>query len=182
MWDWWWNIRNNTFFNFRLFPRKTNDIFQQIYKTLFRAILGPFCPNLGKNKIHWKKGLSVYNCSNYVPSCQKSEKLMSHTWEKSWTDVWTDWQIDNSDFIGPSVGQGSNYQSNFKFSWIYTSTLKTSLFHWFLCKIQPQFLSPGARVSTPIYDHAHPNTFNSTFNCNEFVSTCKKSGFFIMLF
>ena len=45
-----------------------------------------------------------------------------------------------------------------------------------------QFYSSVTRVGTPIYDHAHSNIFQSTFNFNEFVSTCKKSKFFIILF
>ena len=31
-------------------------------------------------------------------------------------------------------------------------------------------------------DTTHPNAFHLTFNYNEFVSACKKSGFFIILF
>ena len=44
-----------------------------------------------------------------------------------------------------------------------------------------QFQSPAARVGTTIYDHVHPNIFESTFNFDKFVSTCKKSGVFIIL-
>ena len=45
-----------------------------------------------------------------------------------------------------------------------------------------QFQISATRVGTPIYDHAYPNIFQSTFNFNEFVSTSKKSDFFIILF
>ena len=82
---------------------------------LFWGHFGLFFANLGKNKIFWKKGLSVFNCSSYLPSFQKSEK----------TNVPTDRQRDNADFIG----QESNYESNFKFFWIYIRTLKTSLLY-----------------------------------------------------
>ena len=44
-------------FQFRFFPRKTNDkIFEKTKKTnYFGVILGSFCPNLGKNESSWKK-------------------------------------------------------------------------------------------------------------------------------
>ena len=41
---------------------------------------------------------------------------------------------------------------------------------------------PETRMATPIFDHTHQNIFQSTFNFHESVSTCKKSGFFIILF
>ena len=77
IWDWWWNINNNNSFRFKLFPGKTNDkIFQTIQKKLyFGAILGPFYPNIGKNKFLWeKRTLSVFKYSNYLPWCKRSEK------------------------------------------------------------------------------------------------------------
>ena len=44
---------------------------------------------------------------------KNQKKLMSHSWEKrqtdGWADGWTDRLIENGDFIGPSVGEGSNY-------------------------------------------------------------------------
>ena len=44
-------------FQFRFFPRKTNDkIFEKTKKkNYFGVILGSFCPNLGKNESSWKK-------------------------------------------------------------------------------------------------------------------------------
>ena len=36
------------------------------------------------------------------------------------------------------------------------------------------FWSPATRVNTPIYDYPHPNIFQSTFNFNEFGSTCQQ--------
>ena len=42
-----------------------------------------------------------------------------------------------------------------------------------------QFSISATTVVTPIYKHSHTNVFQSTFNFNEFVSTCKKSDFFI---
>ena len=97
------------------------DCFQEnlmtiLFKTItwFGAVLDLFCQNLNKNEFSWKKGLSqFFKYSNYLPSCQKSEKkLMSHSWEKCHaktdvgtdrrTDAQTDWQTDNVDFIEPS--------------------------------------------------------------------------------
>ena len=40
-------------------------------KKSFGANLGSFCANLGKNEFSWKKR---FKHSNYLPSCQKSEK------------------------------------------------------------------------------------------------------------
>ena len=60
-----------------------------------------------------KRALTVFKYSNRLPSCQKSEKLICHSWGKCWTDGWmdrqTEWQTDNHDFVRPSVGRGSNY-------------------------------------------------------------------------
>ena len=45
---------------------------------------------------------------------QNQKKLACHSWEKSQTDGQTDKQTDgqtNSDFIGPSVGQGSKKEA-----------------------------------------------------------------------
>ena len=108
---WWWNINNSISFHFKLFPRKTNDIFQKIKKTTyFGAILNTFCPTLGKNEFSWKKGLCQFldipivyhrakNKKNYSAFSEKNAKLM---------DGQKDRQIDNGDFIGPSIGRGSN--------------------------------------------------------------------------
>ena len=110
IWYWWWNINNNFSFRFRLFPRKTDDkIFQNIQK---HGLWAFFAQIWSKNHIVQKRALPVFKYSNYLPSCQKSEKkLMSHSWEKCWTDWWVDRQIDrqtdrqtdNGDYIGPST-------------------------------------------------------------------------------
>ena len=108
IWDWWWNINNNIIFHFRLILRKTNDKIFLMMKDYFGVILGRFFPNLGKNKIFWKKRTSVFNCSNSLPSHQKSEKVSS--WEECWTDVRIDRQTDRQTKVNlrPSVGQVSN--------------------------------------------------------------------------
>ena len=91
IWDWWWNISHNISFNFRSFPRKINDkIFQKIQKTFIWDHFGPFCPNLGKNEFSWKRALPVFKYSNYLPSCQKSEKKLITIPEKN-TEL-MDWQ------------------------------------------------------------------------------------------
>ena len=93
IWDWWWNI-NNISLHFRLFSGKTNDkIFQKNQQKLyFVAILGLFCPNLGKYEFSWKIGpcqfLELQLCTilqkirkNYWPIPEKNAEL-------------TDWQTD----------------------------------------------------------------------------------------
>ena len=81
--NWWWNINNNISLHFRLFPRKSNDNSFQ-YNNLIWSRFGPFLPKLKQKWIFLeKRAQSVFKYSNYLPSCQKSEKkLMSHSWEK----------------------------------------------------------------------------------------------------
>ena len=125
IWDWPQNINNNISFHFRSFPKKSNV--EKCKKPYSEVILLYFCPNLDKNEFSWEKGLCQflnipvdYNCAKY------QKKLMGNSWEKCLNDG-TDKQTGN--FIVFSVGQGSNYQSNFKLFWIYINTPKTSLFH-----------------------------------------------------
>ena len=105
IWDWWWNISNNISFHFRLFPRKTKDKIVKISEK--KPILGKFGPFLPKLRQKWifreKRALSVFKCSSYVSSCQKSEKTIEKFLRKT-PNWWTDRQTDNSDFIRPSVG------------------------------------------------------------------------------
>ena len=75
--DLWWIINNNTTFHFRLFPSKTNDkIFHKNQKNLIQGHFGLFLPKFEQKWIFLKKKrtLSVFKYSNYLPSCQKSEK------------------------------------------------------------------------------------------------------------
>ena len=88
IWDWWWNITKNISFHFRLFPRKTNDkIFHKIHKKkkLFGGHFGTFLPKFWQKWIFLEerffkkkvfKRFSVFRYSNYLPSCQKSEKTI----------------------------------------------------------------------------------------------------------
>ena len=97
IWDCCRNISNNISFHFRLFPRKTNVImFQKIQKSLIWGHFGLFLPKFGQKWIFLKKkSLSVFRYSNYLPSCQKSEKkLLGPFWEKRQTDGRTDRQTD----------------------------------------------------------------------------------------
>ena len=91
--------------------------FKKSKKNYLGAILGLFCPCLGKNELSLKKGFCHFLDIPIIYHCVKSQKkLMSYFWEKRRTDGRTDRQThrlterqtDNSDFIGPSVGQGSN--------------------------------------------------------------------------
>ena len=81
-------------------------------KTYFGAILGPFLP-----KFTYKKGLSVFKYSNYLPSRSKSEKTkdpllrkMPNWRTERWTDGRTEGRMDGRTdrqktviFLGPSV-------------------------------------------------------------------------------
>ena len=94
IWDWWWNINNNISFQFRLFPRKTNDkMFQKIQKNLFRGHFGPFLPKFGQKWIFQEKWvLSDLRYYNYLPLRQKSEKTnlsFVRKMQNSRMDRWT---------------------------------------------------------------------------------------------
>ena len=55
------NIKNNITLHFRLFPRKTDNIFQKIQKTLFWGHFLIFFPKFGQKLIFLEKGiLSVF--------------------------------------------------------------------------------------------------------------------------
>ena len=99
--------------------------FKKSKKPYFGTILGPFCLNLGENGFSWKRRLSVFRYSNYLLSCQKSEKTIEPFLRKTpdgQTDWWTDRQTDNGNFIGPSVGwvfKGTWWIVKFfKISWV----------------------------------------------------------------
>ena len=83
------STNNNISFHFRILPRKTNaKILQKIAKPYFRTIVGPFSPNLGKNKYSWKKGICQFFTIPVIYHCAKNQKkLMTHSWEKCQTDV-----------------------------------------------------------------------------------------------
>ena len=111
-WDLWWNIKNNINFNFRLFSRKTNEHFSKKFKKyFFRFNLGPFCSNLVKNELPWKREVcsekrDLFKYSNCLPSCQKSEKPNEpflRELQNWWMDRKTGKQTYNSDFIGTSA-------------------------------------------------------------------------------
>ena len=76
-------------------------------------ILGPFwllfCPNLGRNVFSWKNRFCQFsNIPIIYHHTRNQRKLITYSWEKCRTDGRTDRRTDNGDFIGPSVGRGSN--------------------------------------------------------------------------
>ena len=77
-----------------------------------------FLPKLGQKLFNLEKEgifLSVFKYSNYLPSCQKSEKTNEPLLRKSlnWrANRPTDGQANSGDFIEPSVGRGSNINQN----------------------------------------------------------------------
>ena len=103
IWDWWWNINNNISFHFRLFPRKLFKILHKLkkFKKIVLGLIWAHFAQIGQKWIFMeKRALPFFNYSNYLPfQLSTNYSLMSHCWQKCWTDGW----IDNSDFIGPSA-------------------------------------------------------------------------------
>ena len=82
--------------------------FKKSKKTYFESILGLFCPNLGKNEFSQKTGIcQILN----IPIIYHRTKTHTKT-----NDVFLK-QTDNGDFIGPSVGQGSNKGKTRRNAW-----------------------------------------------------------------
>ena len=49
--------------------------FKTSKKPYFGTILGLSCPNLDKNNVFGKRALLIFQYLNYLPLCQKSEKV-----------------------------------------------------------------------------------------------------------
>ena len=84
------------------------------------VILGPFSPNLGENDIPWKKGCVSFLILQLITIVPKIRKDKCAIPEKN--AELTDGQKDNVDFIGPSVGLGSNNLATQHFQRIYDMT------------------------------------------------------------
>ena len=75
------------------------NVFKKSKENLFWDHL--FYPNLGKNEFSWKKELCQFLDIPIIYHCAKNQKkLLSNFWGEHQTDG----QTENSDFIGPSVG------------------------------------------------------------------------------
>ena len=74
-----------------------------------------------------------------------------------------------------------NQWHDFKLSWICTSMQKITLFHPFIFEVQSILESHDQTSHTHFWPHP-PKNFWSNFNLCEFVSTCKKPGYFTDLF
>ena len=72
----------------------------------FGAILGNFCPNLGKNESSWKKGLCQFLNNPIMYHGAKNLRRVTTRSDKN-TELLMDRQTENSGFIGTSIGQGS---------------------------------------------------------------------------
>ena len=80
--------------------------FRKSKKPYFGAIPDPLCLNFGENEFSWqKRALSVLKISLY--HCDKNQKKLIVIPQKNCKLL--DKQTENSDFMGPSLGQGSNY-------------------------------------------------------------------------
>ena len=90
------------------YSRKINDkIFQKIQKIpILGAILGNFYPNMGKNDFSWKKGLCQFLNNPIIYMVKKIWKKEPPIPDKN-AKLLVVRQTENSDFIGPCVGQGS---------------------------------------------------------------------------
>ena len=89
------------------FQEKPIPKFFKKSKTLLWCHFGQFLPKFGEKSIFLEKVLSVFKYSNYLP-WYRNQSLMVKCW-------WTDRQTENSNFIGPSIGQGtkkSNLEQN----------------------------------------------------------------------
>ena len=81
---------------FRLFPKKLmTKFFEKSKKPYLGAISSPFCPNLGKNELSWKKLLLQFLDAPIIYHPIKNQKkLLRHFWEKYRTDGWSDGHLD----------------------------------------------------------------------------------------
>ena len=68
------------------------------------AILGNFCPNLGKNEFSWKKELRQFLNIPIIYYDAKNLKKVTTRSDKN-AELLMDRQTENSGFIGPSTGQ-----------------------------------------------------------------------------
>ena len=109
IWDWWWNINTMLVSILDYFQEKLiTKFFKKSQKPYIGVTLVVFAQTWVKMSFPGKRSLSVLRYSNYLPSCQKLEKNYWTTSEKN-TEL-TDGQMgrQTSDFIGPSIGWGSN--------------------------------------------------------------------------
>ena len=85
IWDWCWTtILTILVLMLDYFQEKLmTKLFKKYKKTYFVAILVFFAQTWVKMNFPGKRSLSVFKHSNYLPSCQISEKkLMCHSWGK----------------------------------------------------------------------------------------------------
>ena len=73
------------------------------------AILAFFAQIWAQMNFPGKKAQSVFKYSNYLPSCQKSGTANMPLFLRMDGHTQTEEQTDNHDFVGPSIGQWTNY-------------------------------------------------------------------------
>ena len=128
---------------------------------------------------------SVFKYTNYLLLCQKSEKtdmpfltkmLNSRMDGKTYrrTDIQL-WLCRTLCRMGPIIKVTLSFPE-------FISKHQKPVYSINFSARYSQFEISATRVGTLIYDYAHSKTSHSTFNSNEFVSTCKISDFFIILF
>ena len=144
--------------------------FKKFTKLYFGAILGPICPNFGIIEFSKKKEFCQFlNISiTIVPLCQKSEKTNESFLRKMlncWADIHTTVILQNPPSYGaPIIKTTLNF---LKFISAHQQPVYSinSFVRYSACQSQS---------GTTTYDHSHPNIFESIFNFNKFVITCKK--------
>ena len=116
IWGFCWNINKKLVFTLDYYQEKlSTKFFKKSKKTLFWgdvAILAFFAQIWAKMNFPRKNPLSVFKYSNYLPSCKKSEKTnvpFLRKMLKWWMGRQVEGQTDNHNFVGPSLGWGSNY-------------------------------------------------------------------------
>ena len=88
--------------------------FKKCKKPYFGVIWGNFSPSLGENEFSWKKGLCQFLNIPIIYHGAKILKILQLISDKN-AELLMDRQTENSDFIGPSLGQGSK-KSNLEHS------------------------------------------------------------------
>ena len=126
-----------------------------------------------------EKAVSFFKYSNYiftiVPKIMKKYYAIPEE-NAELTDGWTDRQKDSQTTMilqDPLQDGDPITKVTLSFPEFISKHQKSVYYINFFVRYN-QFQISVTRVGLPIYDHAHPNIFQSTFNFDEFVSTCKK--------
>ena len=134
-----------------------------------------------------EKAVSFFKYSNYiftiVPKIMKKYYAIPEE-NAELTDGWTDRQKDRQTTMilqDPLQDGDPITKVTLSFPEFISKHQKSVYYINFFVRYN-QFQISVTRVGLPIYDHAHPNIFQSTFNSMNLYQHAKKSGFFIFSF